>query len=83
MERKFIIACLDKVEDEKELTYIWDYLASNTTFTEKTDLLKEVMGGDDVKYFDIPSEPEAEYECIKAIFLSFNWRYAQALRNSR
>ena len=33
--------------------------------------LKEAMGG---TFFDLPKEPEAQYETLKSIFLNGSWR---------
>lgn len=30
----------------------------------------------EAKYFDVPSEAQAEYYCIEAMFLSFQWKNA-------
>ena len=72
---KFIVACLEVVENKEELDFIWkqtSYRESDDDYRMKTSLLKKAMG--EAKYFDVPSEAQAEYYCIEAMFLSFQWK---------
>ena len=78
---KFIVACLEVVEDKEELDFIWkqtSYRETDDDYRMKTSLLKKAMG--EAKYFDVPSEAAAEYYCIEAMFLSFQWKDANNLQ---
>lgn len=79
--QKFIIACLKEVENKDELDFIWSktpFKNDDVGFKAKTALLKKILSTG--KFFDIPTEPSAEYHCIEAIFLSFEWKWVEKLQ---
>lgn len=75
---KYIIACLETIEDKDELETFWILAGldkpEKDIFEVKCHVLKQVMGG---QYFDLPNDLEDQYEVLKFMFIDGKWRWAK------
>lgn len=68
---KFYVAAAKTVESAEELELLWTMFGIQNAPIIKANILEKAM---DCQFFDVPTEPVARYEVLKATFLSFNWR---------
>ncbi len=65
------LAAIRECDCEEDLNYFFKVFDWDKKYEHMARALKEAMGG---TFFDLPKEPEKQYETLKSIFLNGSWR---------